>query len=299
MPTASTILDHHRRIKRAVLHINRNMDHHCSLDRLAERACYSPFHFIRVFETLIGESPRQYTVRKRMISAGFYLLKRKLSITDIALSVGYETPSSFSKAFKSHYGISPRRFRDTVSDDYLSMTNPLYLTYKRSRVSSGAYFGPLPRIQSLPPLNMLYMENRGISGGSFVVSSMASYKRLNQIFSDLGLCDHVQSYVSIYPHRVFSTEDENAVNFIGAIVDGIMEPVEGLLNFNYPGGCYAIFKHYGPTEFMMHTWNQAYANWLPDSGRSLRNYPPFEIHLDVTTIVDNLELSAYLLIPLD
>jgi AraC family transcriptional regulator len=234
-----------------------------------------------------------------MIFAGFYLLKRKLRITDIALSVGYETPSSFCKAFKSHYGMSPRRFRDTVSDDFLSMANPIYLSYKRTRISSGVNFGPSPVVQSLPPLKVLCVENRGISDGSFVASAMASFKRLNKIFAARGLCKHVQSFVSIYPHRVFSSEDESAVNYIGAVVEGIVEPVEGLLNFVYPAGRYAIFKHYGPTEFIMHTWNQAYANWLPESGRSLRKYPPFEIHLDVTTIVNNLQLTAYLLIPVD
>jgi AraC family transcriptional regulator len=299
MQAASTILDHHRRIKRAVLHINRNLGHHCRLDRLADRACFSPFHFIRVFESLMGESPKQYTVRKRMIFAGFYLLKRKLRITDIALSVGYETPSSFCKAFKSHYGMTPRRFRDTVSDDFLSMTNPIYLSYNKPRISSGVYLGPLPVIQSFPPLTVLCMENRGIRNGSFVASAMASFKRLNKLFAARGLGEHVHSFVSIYPHRVFSTEDERAVNYIGAIVEGIAEPVEGLLTFVYPAGRYAIFKHYGPSEFIMHTWNQAYANWLPDSGRYLRKCPPFEIHLDVTSIVDNLQLSTYLLIPID
>ena len=109
----------------------------------------------------------------------------------------------------------------------------------------------------------------------------------------------MKSFVSIYPHRVFSAEDDSAVNYIGAIVERFVEPVEGLLNFVYPAGRYAIFKHYGPAEFMMHTWNQAYANWLPASGRSLRKYPPFEIHLDVTTIFDKLQLSTYLLIPID
>ncbi len=247
----------------------------------------------------MGESPKQYTVRKRMIFAGFYLLKRKLRITDIALSVGYETPSSFCKVFKSHYGMTPRRFRDTVSDDFLSMTNPFYLSYTKTRISSGVYFGPLPVIQSLPPLKVLCMENRGIRDGSFVASAMVSFKQLNKIFAACGLCKYVQSFVSIYPHRVFSTEDESVVNYIGAIVEGIEEPVEGLLNFVYPAGRYAIFKHYGPSEFIMHTWNQAYANWLPESGRSLRKYPPFEIHIDVTTIVNNLQLSTYLLIPID
>jgi DNA gyrase inhibitor GyrI len=179
------------------------------------------------------------------------------------------------------------------------MTNPFYLSYKRSCISSGVYLGPLPVIQLLPPLKVLCIENRGISNGSFVTSAMVSFKRLKKIFASRGLCKHVQSFVSIYPHRVFSTEDESAVNYIGAIVEGIVEPVEGLLNFVYPGGRYAIFKHYGPTEFIMHTWNQAYANWLPESGRSLRKYPPFEIHLDVTTVVNDLQLSTYLLIPVD
>jgi AraC family transcriptional regulator len=292
-------MDHHRRIKRAVVHINRNFDHRCRMDKIADRACFSPFHFIRVFETIMGESPKQYIVRKRLALAGLYLLERKLRITDIALTVGYETPSSFCKVFKSHFGMSPRRFRDTVSNDFLSSTTPLYSSTRRARISSRVCTGPLPVIQLLPPLKVACMENRGIHDGSFVASSMASFKRLNKILATRGLCEHVQAFVSIYPYRVFSTEDESAVNYIGAVVEGIVEPIEGLLNFVYPAGRYAIFKHYGPSEFMMYTWNRAYVNWLPKSSWSLRKVPPLEIHLDVTTIVNDLQLTTYLLLPIE
>ena len=77
MHSPETIIDHRNRIQRVMKHINLNLDNKLPLDSLAEVACFSSFHFIRVFEKLMGETPQQYTIRKRMERAGFYLLKAK------------------------------------------------------------------------------------------------------------------------------------------------------------------------------------------------------------------------------
>ena len=95
MLSKDTIIDHRQRVQRVVIYINENLGAQLRLDHLSEVACFSPFHFLRVFESLMGETPQQYVIRKKMERAGFYLLKQKKSVTDIALGVAYETPSSF------------------------------------------------------------------------------------------------------------------------------------------------------------------------------------------------------------
>ncbi|MBW2572160.1 MAG: helix-turn-helix transcriptional regulator, partial [Deltaproteobacteria bacterium] len=142
MHSTETIIDHRRRIRRVMAHINQHLDEKYRLEQLAEVACFSPFHFIRVFETVMGETPQQYVIRKRMERAGLYLLKRDLRITEIAFNVAYETSSSFSKIFKTHFGISPRQFRDTIPEELYYKTNHPFLSSIAVRNRAGSV--PVP-----------------------------------------------------------------------------------------------------------------------------------------------------------
>lgn len=46
----------------------------------------------------------------------------------------------------------------------------------------------------------------------------------------------------------------------------------------YPAGRYAVFTHKGPSSMLWQTWNAAYRDWLPSSGRRLRELEPFEVY---------------------
>jgi AraC family transcriptional regulator len=296
MHSTETIIDHRQRIRRVMAHINRHLDEKYRLEQLAEVACFSPFHFIRVFETVMGETPQQYVIRKRMERAGFYLLKRDLRITEIAFNVAYETSSSFCKVFKTHFGISPRQFRDTIPEELYYKTNHPFRSSiaVRNRTKSV----PVPTIKTLPSIKVVYIENRGVLDGSFLATALISFKRLETLIADNALECMIQNFVSIYPYRPLSMEDNQALNFVGAIVDGEIESLKGLHYCILPPGRYAVFNHYGAYEFIPQTWNQAYMNWLPRSGQSLRDTPPLEIHLNADLTSNKLQLKAHLLIPI-
>lgn len=297
MHSPATIIDHRHRVKRVMMHINQHLEQKCRLDELAEVACFSPFHFIRVFAAIMGETPLEYTVRKKMERAGFHLLRREYAITDIALDVGYDTSSSFCKAFKAHFGMSPRRFRDAMSKNWYYWANrtvyPIKGTRKRCRLGC-----PVPVIRFLPSLNVVCLENRGFVNGSYLKTASLSFKQLVKWLADLGLERTVQAFASIYPYRTSSLEDDKALNYVGAILSRKIEFIKNLRYFVLPQGRYAIFQHYGPYDFIMQTWNQVYANWLPRSGRTLRYAPPIELHLDIESTVNSYRPAALILIPI-
>ncbi len=170
MHSSATINDHRQRIRRVMIHINHNLDEKQRLDQLAAVACFSSFHFLRVFEMLMGETPRQYIIRKRMERAGHYLLKKELPVTDIAFRVAYGTPSSFCKVFKTYYGISPRRFRDTVSEKEYNKPNHPFRFSGTFRNRSGS----VPVIRYLPSIKAICIENRGVENCSFLNTAWLS-----------------------------------------------------------------------------------------------------------------------------
>ncbi|MFV0500874.1 MAG: helix-turn-helix domain-containing protein [Bacteroidales bacterium] len=72
---------------------------------------FSPFHLHRIVRAFLNEPIGMYITRQRVKKAALLIRNTKLSIQDIAYKVGYDMPSSLSKAFKKLYNITPTEYR--------------------------------------------------------------------------------------------------------------------------------------------------------------------------------------------
>ncbi|MFC4779165.1 helix-turn-helix domain-containing protein [Paenibacillus sp. GCM10023252] len=86
-------------------------DRSLPLEEVSRVACLSVNHLIRSFKQLFGVSPHQYVSARRMTEAQRLLQHTEESITEIALRVGFDNPSSFHKLFKLRTGLAPRSYR--------------------------------------------------------------------------------------------------------------------------------------------------------------------------------------------
>ena len=84
--------------------------HPWTLQALAERAAMSRSSFALKFKATVGSSPMDYLTRWRMLLAGDRLASGHDPISVIAPSLGYESESAFSTAFKRVMGCSPRQY---------------------------------------------------------------------------------------------------------------------------------------------------------------------------------------------
>jgi AraC-like DNA-binding protein len=84
--------------------------HHWTLQTLAERAGMSRSSFALKFKATVGVSPMDYLTRWRMLLAADRLANGSEPVSAIALSLGYESESAFSTAFKRTMGRSPRQY---------------------------------------------------------------------------------------------------------------------------------------------------------------------------------------------
>ena len=100
------------RINKVTDYIHNNIDQPLPLQKMAGIACFSPFHFHRVFTILTGETPTDYIKRTRIEKAALLLQNdRQLSATEIAGRCGFSSLSLLSRNFKQHFSITNREFR--------------------------------------------------------------------------------------------------------------------------------------------------------------------------------------------
>jgi len=98
-------------VNRVTAYMRENLDQPISLDDLASLVRLSRFHFCTAFRTATGKTPHDWLIGQRMARARELLSTHDRPVTDIALSVGYETPSAFSASFRKVVGLSPTEFR--------------------------------------------------------------------------------------------------------------------------------------------------------------------------------------------
>lgn len=98
-------------VKRVTDYMRARLDQDIGLEELASVVQLSRFHFCTAFRKATGCTPHGWLVRHRMEQARQLLTGAELSVTEIALAVGYQTPSAFAAAFRKLVGDTPTEFR--------------------------------------------------------------------------------------------------------------------------------------------------------------------------------------------
>ena len=102
-----TLQDYKRRMLRVLVHIQQHLDEPLALEDLAVLACFSPYHFHRVFKGMVGETLMEHIRRLRLERAASQLILSQKPVTDIAFDAGYESHEAFTRSFHALFGRSP------------------------------------------------------------------------------------------------------------------------------------------------------------------------------------------------
>jgi AraC-like DNA-binding protein len=153
---------YHDRLNRVIDHVREHLHEPLTVARLAQVACFSPYHFHRVFAATMGETVGAFVRRARLERAAQLLRaspRRRLG--SAALEAGFSFFSDFSRAFRRHFGIAPStwdrcsrlEFRGNPRAGDESGADVL-----RGWINEDAGPVPFPEIGQLPPLTLAYVR---------------------------------------------------------------------------------------------------------------------------------------------
>lgn len=252
------------RMKKVEKFIEEHLDDELSVNKIADIACYSIFHFHRLFKACFGESVYAYKKRLLLERSVKQLLHSKESITQIAFNAGYDNQQAFNKAFKLMFNSTPSDCRQQKLSFYQS--HLLERKIKAMKVE----------IQKIKPIQILSTRARGDYGSAAneawgkLMKFMYSNKLMKKETQMFGISHDDPSVTepdNIRYDACVSNEQEAKAS--GDIVHNVIE-----------GGLYAVFLHKGSYQGLKETYQAIFLDWLPDSGYQLRDLPPFEKYLN-------------------
>jgi len=275
--------DYDNRINRVVDYIQSNLDAPLSIGDLSKVACFSEFHFNRVFKVVMGESVYKFVQRLRLEkSANLLLSKPNLPVTEIALSCGFATPSSFAKSFKNHFKVSATEWRDR--------SRSLYEEIKSVAVDQGSmsivkgspvwtfYINDSPRqvvLEDLAPFQVAYVRNVGpYKSDADLFHSLNS--QLFQWAVPRGYVHENTVTLNIY-HDSPEVTDEGKLRVMVAIpVEGPVEPHDSIGVTKVSGGKYATCRFLLKEDGFAEAWSWIFSVWLRYSGYQVDDRETFE-----------------------
>ncbi|HEY7671623.1 MAG TPA: GyrI-like domain-containing protein [Gammaproteobacteria bacterium] len=262
------------RIRRVADYLAGHLDEELDLETLARVACFSPYHFHRIYRGLLGETVNETVRRLRLNRAAIDLLDGELSIERTARRAGYSSQAAFTRAFRAEYGEPPARFRG------------------RPEAGSGERAPYRVELVDLPTLRVATIEHRG----DYRLANK-SFERLMTIAATTGLLTPATRTIGIYhddPEAVPEPELRSAACI--TVPDG-WAPTRELKEGRIEAGRYARIVHTGPYTELETAYDWLYRSWLPASACDPRDLPCLEEYLNDPRQVPAKDLETAVLLP--
>jgi AraC family transcriptional regulator len=290
--------EYERRVNRVLDHIRAHRSEELSLEQLAAVASFSPFHFHRVFKSIVGENLREHIQRTRLEHAANALVTRPhVDILEVGLENGFQSASAFARAFKERFGVSASEWRRGCRALPRNEGQPDRKTGTAERKASKATSAGDPhpafepgddagdtkeetmdvKVETLPSYRVAYMRYIGPyapAGISDLWHRMARWAGARDLWSEDRLCLGI-------PHDNPHVTQPAKCRYDAAVVVPQGFTADGDVNVNVlevPGGKYAISRFVGKAWEIGEVWDRLFGEWLPQSGYQPDDRLIFELY---------------------
>jgi AraC family transcriptional regulator len=293
--TAENAKRYQARLLQVLDYIDTHLHDDLDLNRLSCVAAFSTYHFHRQFRQLFGVSVMKYVQLRRLKRAAYQLAFRPdRPVLEIALDSAYEGPEAFARAFKRHVGQSPTDFRhhpqwrswfDAYQPVHDLRGQHMQPTIARDQVS----------IVQFAETKIAAMEHRG--DPAHIGDTIRKFVRWRK---QQRLSPKVSKTFNIF---YVDSEDVPPEQFrvdvcVSITADSIDHSDAGVVAKVIPAGRCAKLRHVGSDETLEAAIHFLYAQWLPQSGEELRDFPLFLERLTFFPDVPEHEAVVDIYLPL-
>lgn len=281
-----------RRIDRVIDHLRGNIDRPVRLEELAEVACFSKYHFHRIFTAVTGETVNECTSRLRVEKAARLLRLTHRRLTDIALACGFSSSATFSRAFRLAYDTTPSEFRKTGEIKNSKIRKELstgqdYVLPMTSEEKRAAF--PV-RLVDLPEREVAYIRVTNAFDVDRVVGAIetiTAWAKGQGIYEGGTLFGMTMDDPDITPAHLYRYE----VCFASTAA---FECAKGMSRLTLPAMRYAVTSVTGDLRMVATAWDYLVREWLIQSPFEPEHAPALEVfrNKDAATDWSSFELDG-------
>jgi AraC family transcriptional regulator len=282
-PSSGSITEYTRRLNAVVLYATQHLDGDLSLEILAREACFSPYHFHRIFTSFLGETPADFVKRIRVEKAANLLdLQPSLNITAIALASGFSGPAVFSRSFRDVLGCSPTAWKTRKNRKAIRKNS-------KAQDSGGKYLSVVKKVQRQPkgglPMDVAIKELHPLHVA--YVANLQGYSEAKIGEAWETLCQWAGARNLLGPNAVLvgmSFDNPDITPADRCRYFACIEVPEGtptgrdVNSMDICGGKHAVFTFNGRKKDIKEVYRQLYGTWLPSSGYQPADRPSYEIY---------------------
>lgn len=258
-------------LSNVIEYIENNLDKEISYEEAARIACCSTYYFQRMFSYVAGISLSDYIRRRRMSQAAFEIQSTDIKVLDVALKYGYNSPTSFNRAFQRVHGISPisAKTKGSVLNAYPPIKFSINImggTAMPYRVEEKAAM----RIVGIRiPLNVDMDENK-----KNVPPFWEKTLKSNQFKTICNLSNQQPTGIL----GITACQNYNEIYYYIAAASNQPAPDE-MYEYEIPATTWAIFESYGHfKESIQSIFRRFLTEWLPFSGYAYAELPDIEVY---------------------
>ncbi len=285
-----------RRIDRVIDYLRGNLDRPVKLKELAKVACFSEFHFHRIFGAVAGETLKSFATRLRLEKAARLLRFSNQSLTDIALECGFSSSATFSRAFRSVYDTSPSQFRKTGEIKKRKIRKAIYTgqdyVLPMSAAEKKAAF-PV-RLIDLPERHVAYIRVTDAFEMDRVLAAfktMVAWAKSREIFSRGMLFGMTVDDPDVTPKHLYRYE-------VCLATESPFECAEGMSKLRLPAMRYAATRVSGDIRKVATAWDYMIRSWLIQSAFEPEHAPALEVFMDKENATDWSHFELELCLPI-
>ena len=288
--------DYFERIEKAVIFIEDNLRNELTSDLIAEKACFSKYHFIRVFSSMIGETVGNYVRKRRISKSAKDLITTDLSILDLAIIYQFESQESYTRSFKRVYNTTPGKYRKHGINQ---------IAFGRSKLSDNRLKHLKSNIMMKP--DIIEISEKKLVGMRIKTSLFDNkipelwqkfMPRMNEIQNDKNTgCYELHPYDLDFKPENFS-EKMKFEKWAIVEVSNFDNVPEGMETHILKAGQYAVFIHKGLMSKVQMSFDYVYGTWLPNSEFELDTRDDFERYGEKYFCPENSESETEIWIPI-